>query len=48
MAKEVDGSLSKGTFFGINQDAIGGEEGEDLVEVVEVLLEGGTGHKDMV
>ena len=48
MAEEVNGGLGKRTFFRINQDAIGSKDGENLVKVLEMLLEGRTGNEDVI
>ena len=48
MAQEVNGGLSKGTFFGVDKDAIGSKNGKELAQVVEVLGKGGTGNEDVV
>ena len=48
MAEKVDGSLGKRTFFRIYQDAIGSKDGENLVKVLEMLLEGRTGNEDVI
>ena len=37
MAKKVNSRLGKRAFLGVDKNAIGGEDGKDLVEVVEVL-----------
>ena len=39
MAKKVNSRLGKRAFLGVDKNAVGGEDGKDLVEVVEVLLE---------
>ena len=48
MAEKVYGGLGKRTFFRINQDAIGSKDGENLVKVLEMLLEGRTGNEDVI
>ena len=48
MAKKVNSRLGKRAFLGVDKNAIGSEDGEDLVEVVEMLLEGGTGNENVI
>ena len=48
MAKEVHGGLGKRAFFWVDKNAIGGQDREDLVEVMEMLLEGGAGNEDII
>ena len=48
MAEEVNGSLGKRTFLRTNQDAIGSQDGKNLVKVLEMLLEGRAGNEDVI
>ena len=48
MAKKVNSRLGKRAFLGVDKNAIGSEDGEDLVEVVKMLLEGGTGNENVI
>ena len=48
MAKKVNDGLGKKTFFRINQDTIGGQDGKNLLQVLEMLLEGRAGIDDVI
>ena len=48
IAKKFNSRLGKRAFLGVDKNAIGSEDGEDLVEVVEMLLEGGTGNENVI
>ena len=48
MAEKVNNSLGKRTFVRINQDTIGGQDGKNLVQVLEMLLEGRAGKEDVI
>ena len=48
MAEKVNDGLGKRTFFRINQDTIGGQDGKNLVQVLEMLLEGRAGNEDVI
>ena len=48
MTEEINGGLCKRAFGQVYQEAIGSQDGEELMEVMEVLLEGGAGHQNVV
>ena len=48
MTEDVKGGLGKRTFFRIHQDTVGGQDGKNLVKVLEMLLEGGAGNEDVI
>ena len=48
VAEEIHRCLSKRAFFRINENPIGSQDGEDLVEVVKMLLKGGAGNENII
>ena len=48
VAEEVHRGLGKRAFFRIDENAIGSQDGEELVEVMEMLLKGGAGNEDII
>ena len=48
VAKEVHRGLGKRAFCRIDENAIGSQDGEELVEVMEMLLKGGAGNEDII
>ena len=48
MTKKVNSRLGKRAFLVVDKNAIGSEDGKDLVEVVEVLLKGRTGNENVI
>ena len=48
VAKKVNGGLGKEALGGINEDAIGCQDGEELTKMLEMLRKGRTGNEDIV
>ena len=48
VAKKVNGGLGKGALGGINKDAIGCQDGEELTNMLEIMRKGRTGNEDVV
>ena len=48
VAEKIHRCLSKRAFFRINENSVGSQDGEELVEVIEMLLKGGAGNEDII
>ena len=48
VAEKIKGGLSKGSFFEVDEDAIGGVDGKKLMQMVKMLLERGACHQNVI